>query len=396
MSQSKSKSLLALTAAALSLPGYAPKADAWADPESDAGYRFTYYKEADIGGAQTNGKDSSRYQVVTNQFHLLIPKGEQWDFSGDFTFETMSGASPWYVVPGDDGRPIQIMSGATIEDNRFALQGKARQYRENGQHSLTLGVSTERDYLSVFGGGDVTWDFDSKRRTVSAGALLSHDALKPTDGRSERFPNRTDSENKNAVTAYAGVSQVMDYQAIVQLNLSYTFSDGYLSDPYKEAYVAGNVVPDSRPGRRNQFALTAKFRQYWEGIKGALHADARYFRDDWGVQSDTFEVAWYQNLGDSWKVAPSVRWYEQGVADFYRPYFTVTRDDGFYSSDYRLSAFGALSYRLAAMNTLDKWAFSLALEYYDSNAGYALRKVDQVSPGLVDFAVVSASVSRKF
>src|SRR5690348_3448503 len=112
MAERKSKSLLALTAAALSLPGYAPKAQAWADTESDAGYRFSYYKEANIPSSNTNGQGSGdRYQVVSNQFRLIMPRGEQWDYSADFTVETMSGASPMYIVPDADGRPIQVMSG---------------------------------------------------------------------------------------------------------------------------------------------------------------------------------------------------------------------------------------------------------------------------------------------
>jgi len=392
----KSKALLALTTAALSLPGYAPKAQAWADADSDAGYRFTFYKEGDISAEATNGHSSERYQVISNQFHLLIPRGEQWDYSADVTLETMSGASPWYIVPGDDGKPIQVMSGATIEDTRYALQGRARQYREDGKHSFTLSVSNEKDYLSLSGGGDIDFELDSKRTTVSAGALYSHDWLKPTDGASDRFPNRIDSATKNTVTAYAGVSEVLNEQTVAQLALSYTFAQGYLSDPYKEAYVAGDVVPDSRPDHRNQFAVNLKLRQYWAGWKGALHLDARYFHDDWGVAADTVEVGWYQSLGERWTVAPSVRWYEQGHADFYRPYFTVARDDGNYTSDYRLSAYGALAYRLGVMTNWNQWAFSMALEYYDSNDGYTLHSVDEANPGLVDFGVISASISRKF
>jgi hypothetical protein len=312
------------------------------------------------------------------------------------TFETMSGASPWYIVPGDDGKPIQIMSGATIQDKRLAVQGRARQYREDGKHSLTLSVSNEDDYLSLSGGGDVDFELDSKRTTVSAGALYSHDSLSPTDGRSDRFPDRIDSADKNTVTAYVGASRVLNEQTVAQVALSYSFADGYLSDPYKQAYVAGDVVPDSRPDQRHQLAINFKLRQYWAGYRGALHVDARYFHDDWGVAADTVEVGWYQNIGDAWKVAPSVRWYEQGHADFYRPYFTVARDDGLYSSDYRLSAYGALSYRLAAMNSGRHWSFSMALEYYDTNEGFTLHGVDQANPGLVDFYVASASVSRKF
>ena len=392
----KSKALLALTTAALSLPGYAPKAAAWAEPDSDAGYRFSFYKEGDISAEATNGHASERYQVLSNQFHLLMPRGEEWEYAADVTLETMSGASPWYIVPGDNGKPIQVMSGASISDTRYAVQGRARKYREDGKHSFTLSVSNEKDYLSLSGGGDIDFELDSKRTTVSAGALYSHDVLNPTEGRSDRFPDRIDHATKNTVTAYGGVSEVLNEQTVAQLALSYTFSDGFLSDPYKEAYVAGNIVADSRPGRRNQFAVNFKLRQYWAGWKGALHLDGRYFHDDWGVAADTVELGWYQSVGDSWTVAPSVRWYEQGHADFYRPYYTVGRDDGHYSSDYRLSAFGALSYRLSAMTSWNKWAFSMALEYYDSNDRYTLHSVDQANPGLVDFAVISGSISRKF
>src|SRR5581483_1332575 len=139
-----SSSLLALTTAALALPGYAPNAEAWADTESDAGYRFSFYKEGDISAEATNGHSSERYQVISNQFHLLMPRGEEWEYAADVTLETMSGASPWYVVPGDSGKPIQVMSGASIEDTRYALQGRARKFREDGKESFTASVSNER------------------------------------------------------------------------------------------------------------------------------------------------------------------------------------------------------------------------------------------------------------
>jgi hypothetical protein len=301
-----------------------------------------------------------------------------------------------YIVPDADGRPIQVMSGASIDDTRFALQGRARNYRETGNQSLIAGFSKERDYLSLSAGGDAEWELDSRRTTVSAGALYSRDHLDPNGFGDPRFPNRIEKANKNTVTAFAGVSQVLTTETIAQFSLNYSFADGFLSDPYKEAYVAGNVVADARPGRRNEVALNGKLREYFPSLHGALHLDGRWFRDDWGISADTIEVAWYQNLPADWKVAPSVRWYEQGHASFYRPYYTVARDDGHYSSDYRLSAFGALSYRLATMKSWAKWDFSLAVEYYNSAAGLALHKVDQANPGLVDFAVITSSISRRF
>ena len=57
--------------------------------------------------------------------------------------------------------------------------------------------------------------------------------------------------------------------------------------------------------------------------------------------SHTFELAWYQTLFDRLLIVPSVRYYSQGQADFYAPFCAAPRRDGFRSSDYRLSAFGA-------------------------------------------------------
>jgi hypothetical protein len=265
-----------------------------------------------------------------------------------------------------------------------------------GKHSIVGGVSKEDDYLALSIGADSEWELNERRTTLSAGALYSNDQLEPTDGGSERFPNRIVDADKWTVTAYGGVSQTLGPQTIAQLSLSYTYSDGYLSDPYKQVYVVGNILPDSRPDQRSQGAVSLRLRHYFPRMRAALHLDGRTFYDDWGVGADNIELAWYQNFPGDWKVVPSVRWYEQGVADFYRPYFTMGRDDGHYSSDYRLSAYGALSYRIGAMKDWRQWAFSFAFERYDSESGFALREVDQESPGLVDFSVITAALSYRF
>ena len=397
MPKPDSKKLFALTAAALCLPGYSGEARAWADTESEASYRFSFYNEASLPASATNGRDGQRYQVLSNQFHLLRPVGEEFDYSADFAVETMSGASPWYIVPGDTGKPIQIMSGATIEDRRFALDLKGRRYRENeGRESLRLGVSTERDYLSLNGGLESETSFDNKRRTLSLGVGFSHDQLRPTDGASTRFPDRIGSAHKNTVNAFAGLSQLLGPDTVVSGGLSFTYNNGFLSDPYKEAYVAGGIVPDARPSSREQGAVDLRLRQFFPGLNAALHLDYRFFRDSWGVGSDTIELGWYQNLPADWKASANLRWYEQGATDFYRPYYNVARDDGDYSSDYRLSAYGAYSARLGATKEWNGWTFALAGEYYDSSASYTIRRVDSENPGLVDFMVISAAVRYKF
>ncbi|MGH8539891.1 MAG: DUF3570 domain-containing protein, partial [Stenotrophobium sp.] len=384
--------LLALTASVLCLPGYSGDAQAWADSEAQTGYRFSAYRESPLPADKTNGLNGERYSVDSHQFRVLWPSSKSLDFTADMTFETMSGASPWFIVPDAGGKPIQVMSGATIWDRRAALQLNTRHYDEASRETLSVSVSKERDYLSLNGGLEGAWDFNERLTTLSAGAGYSYDELRPTDGESTRFPMRIASASKNTATVYAGLSQVLGPQTVVQWGLSYNFENGYLSDPYKQAYVAGNILPDHRPDRRNEYAATMKLRHYFQDIGAAVHVDYRYYRDSWRIAASTLELSWHQNLPAQWQLVPAVRYYSQAYAGFYQPYYTAARGDGDYSSDYRLSAYGALSLRLGLMTDWRQWSFSLNGERYRSSGSYAIRSVNMDNPGLVNFTVISAAL----
>jgi len=78
---------------------------------------------------------------------------------------------------------------------------------------------------------------------------------------------------------------------------------------------------------------------------------------------------------------------------FYGPVFEVAPADGFWSSDYRLATYGALSYSLQAILRREEWSFSLFAEYYDSRESLALFGTPQGTPGLVDFWRVTARLT---
>ena len=64
-----------------------------------------------------------------------------------------------------------------------------------------------------------------------------------------------------------------------------------------------------------------------------------------GINSHTLDLAWYQNIGDRVQVVPGFRYYGQSAARFFSPAnnFVGTTPS---SSDYRLSAYGAVSANL--------------------------------------------------
>jgi hypothetical protein len=404
-SASLNPALLALTASALAIPGMSAQAqDLAGDPMPSAprdstllDYRFSYYDEGHIAGSKTSsGQDSERYSVESHQFRIATRLGPKADLTADATVETMSGASPWFILPDVKGKPVQVMSGASIHDFRQALQVRANERFGAVTGSVLAGYSNERDYRGANGGLEGSWDFNNKLTTLSGGVGYTHNDLDPTEGASTRFPTRIAHADNYEVNGYAGLAQVLGEETVLQSSVSFTYQNGYLSDPYKMAYVAGNTVNDARPGNRRKLAWITRLRQNVAALDAVVHLDYRYYHDDWGITAHTAELAWYQTLPWSWALVPRVRWYSQSQADFYQPYYNAAQNNGLYSSDYRLSPFGALSESLGVYKRLGSWNLSLRYEHYSSGSAYSIRSIEVENPALVRFQVFSAGIVKTF
>ncbi|MCZ6606351.1 MAG: DUF3570 domain-containing protein [Alphaproteobacteria bacterium] len=392
--------LSALTASAMALPGLAGAAAADGGPVSqfsvDAGY--SYYKEDNlpVKKSQANNPTRERMEIHSYQMRIDAPLDDRMDVSVDLGFETMSGASPWYVfqaAPGED--LVQVMSGATIDDTRFDALGTGNYYLDWGSASAAAGFSIEDDYYSGNLGLAVSRDFNDKNTTLSAGTGVSLDWLEPTQDRGD--PGRPTHEDKQSINVYAGISQILTRHSAIQSTFSYDYSTGYLSDPYKRASVAGNLERDQRPSTRNQFTWLTRYRHHLSAFNGTLHLDYRFHADDWSINSSTFDIAWYQDLLWGIQIIPSFRYYSQSEADFYEPVYLAPKANEKYSSDYRLSPYGAISYRLKAEVTQEiaggiLIVGSLSYERYDSDADLALQNVSVENPGLVDFHLFAGRI----
>lgn len=381
-----SKTLLALTASALALPGFGARAQA-SDADSEVQYRHSSYREQSLPAGKTVNADGRRYEINTHQFRLLRPLSEALDLAVDATHETMSGASPWFVVPDANGRPIQVMSGATISERRNDLLASLTRYGYGSRLRGSAGHSIEDDYRATNLGVEYERDI-AVGSTWSVGFGGSWDRLSPTDGGSARFPDRITAASRRSVNTYAGYSTALNPNTALQFGLNLGRSSGFLSDPYKLATVDGTARADRRPDDRALLAATARLRYFVEAANAALHADYRLYRDDWRIGAHTLEVAWLQNLPAGWLLSPSLRGYSQDAAYFYAPFYDNARSDGLASSDYRLSDYRALSLRLGALKRWEQLLLDVSVERYRSGHGN--------NPGLVDFDIVSLGLRYTF
>ena len=249
-----------------------------------------------------------------------------------------------------------------------------------------------------FGG---SWAFDISEPTRQS-------IIEPIDGIGDF--KITKNRSKTSQQYLFGVSQVIDKDSVLQSNMTFGYQSGYLSDPYKLVYFSGDgnlsgLNPDSRPNEKFQWAwLTQYVRHFQQLNSAALHADYRYYIDDWGINAHTMELSWHQPIVDNWQLIPRFRYYSQTQADFYQAVFDsdVLQVATIYSSDYRMAGFGTLSggiklsKEFTKIKLISQMKFQTGIEYYDHKANYQLGGNNAGSFNDFSYYMMTASVNLKF
>ena len=201
--------------------------------------------------------------------------------------------------------------------------------------------------------------------------------------------NRVEEDDKQSTSVFVSVSQIINQVSSFQSALSFTEQSGFLSDPYK--------LRDIRPDDKAQIAWSNSYRRFFVPANAALHINYRYYHDDFGISSHTTDVSRHQNLGRIFQLVPQIRYYSQSAADF----FTNVDDflnpiSEYQSSDYRLSAFGAVSGGVSVIADMGSWKATLTAERYLANDKYSAYEVSLPSTALVKYNRVSLGIDFRF
>jgi hypothetical protein len=105
------------------------------------------------------------------------------------------------------------------------------------------------------------------------------------------------------------------------------------------ARVFGATVAERTPRTRSARAI--KFRVIGDlGSRDAVHADYRYFWDNWDVKAHTAEVGYSRYFGEQWLADTSLRFYRQDHALFYSD--NAMAETTYISRNRQLSAFSSV------------------------------------------------------
>src|SRR5687767_2661053 len=322
------------------LAGLAPRA---ARAEDSVRYKFQDYQER--GGR------------VGVEVHSAA--GEK-DF-GPNTQQKLEGVIDAIAGATPNGQPAPAGSNQVplshLDEKRKAWNAVlARQFM---RVNLALGGanSRESDYVSTGWSVNTLTDFNQKNTTLLAGVAGTDDDIKVFF--------QPEREKKRTNDVILGVTQLLDPQTSVALNLTWGRQRGYLSDPYKLVQKSTEIIPgvslpltfaENRPAERDKWIALAAMNRGYREVRGAIDFSYRFYHDTYETDSHTIDVGWFQNVGERVVVRPGIRFYDQSAAEFYYykldgtsvvPTAGPPRPNGpFYSSDYRLSAMRTLTYGL--------------------------------------------------
>ena len=334
-----------------------------------------------VNNAQTayNTATASAYQNFTNS----LTQAAQSLTAADLAAKTAAYRSILDGLAPKGAPTVQKFANQPLE-TRSQPQFSGKYYFDSSSLALSGGYSDEPDYLSNFGAANYNLEFNDKLSTLAFGYGMTSNwigrnmmqavsSMSNTQYGPSNYPalnGRSESQSFSA-----GLSQVLGKNSMFQTSVQFNNQAGYLSNAYKNVYIRGLVTADqyaamsnnaqsggsvfnaiaplqmvgldvfreNRPGQRNTWSFSNQLNQHLPGLDASLHLDYRFYTDDWGINSHTFSAKWFQSLGNGWVATPSIRYYSQSQAYFFAPYFLAPRADNFYSSDYRLSAYGDLS-----------------------------------------------------
>lgn len=320
-------------------------------------------------------EDNDRVRAIEAEASLTWNDANGSVFSGKFTYDSLTGATPNGAIRSvkpqrfqPPSQPADAETGASgtyitparelpvdrgFKDHREAVDiGATLPVAEGLKLSVGGALSNETDYTSHSVRIGLAKDLNQKNTTLSLGFNYERDRSAPFTGVPQPLGDMGSqligrARLKQVYSLIAGVTQVLTHNWLVQLNYSYGHSAGYHTDPYKLISLVDGFTGDpffsiyeKRPGERNRHSIYA-------GTKLALgsyvtDASVRWYRDSWNISAWTVSLSEHVPVGRSLYLEPEVRWYHQTAADFFRPYLLI--EDALpdhASADSRLGRFGA-------------------------------------------------------
>jgi hypothetical protein len=298
----------------------------------------SYYRQDGNSAAVTGGIGSEKLTDFATTIDIKLSRIDSKKRINSYNFEI--GFDTYTSASSDKVDPSTISSASSGDQRVYPSLSWSRLNESSGTTvGANFSVSSEYDYLSIGGGVNAFRSSKDKSREVGLRLQTFQDfvtMIYPIELRADRSGG---TQQRNTYAATFSYSQIVNARLQVLFLLDLAYQKGYLSLPFNRVYFDdGSVDVEHLPDTRLKYPISARF-SYFAGDIVIIRGFYRYYRDDWGLFSNTAEIETPIKVTPFVSVSPFYRYYAQSATDYFSGYGRHSKNESFYTSDYDLSKF---------------------------------------------------------
>jgi len=325
-------------------------------------------------------ENNDRVSVMAPSLTVSLDVGTDYNIKADFVSDSVSGATPTYHDSGSGasgkGQPTgdYVYSNQAFNETRnagsFLLTSR---FKNRDELYIGADISSESDFESKTASVEYMHYLDSSHnQAITGGVGFTFNEILNQGVDTQSGASR--EESSTSINAELGFSQVLNRTSSMKGSVFVINDSGYLTNPHANVvrdYNSANrrLTTESRPDKRLAYGVDAKYVTKL-GSSVSYLGEYRYYSDDWNIDSHTLSNDVYYKINKAFTVGAGLRYYEQSEASFYNGAIDAFSNEQYASSDERLSAFNALTYKASVdFKQNEQLSYNLGAEFYKQSTG---------------------------
>jgi Protein of unknown function (DUF3570) len=300
----------------------------------------SYYAQDGDHASVTGGIGSQKLTDLVNVLDIKLTSYDKKLRKHSFG---LSCGIDQYTSASSDKIDLQANSSASHADVRVypAIDWTIENEKKRTSIGFGLSSSAEFDYFSF--GASLNFSKKTKNKNGEFNAKLQTYIDQVTLIAPVELRNTAPSGKASRQTFAGSISysQIINDKLQVMFLADAVQQNGYLSLPFHRVYFNdGSVSQENLPDAR--FKIPLGFRaNYFLGDMVIIKTYYRYYSDNWGLKSHTFDIELPVKITPFISVSPFYRFYNQSAIKYFAPYENHITSDQYFTSNYDMSEFNS-------------------------------------------------------
>ena len=298
-----------------------------------------YHQNSNDGRQVVDNSGREETNVVEPMIFIEHQINEDTAISGHVIFDAWTAASDTKLdnYTGASGTPI--MGQARIAAN-LGIRQEKKADKNRWNYGANLGFSSEYDYRSLNGSLNLSRSFAKDNFTLAGGIQYYKDEVGLFDQITNPATSAINQNRERTILATnLTASQILTARDLLQFDLTFARSEGYLESTANTVSIAGVRNLESLPETRSRYSLSTKWVHGLSGTS-AMNLSYRYYWDQWDATAHTMRGAYLFDIEeDESFIEVFGRIHNQSKVQYYEDQFQSSRT--FMTSDSDMADFTA-------------------------------------------------------